>query len=164
MLVPMDVVAVWRYTHTASGVLVLGEIGGPRVLHIAVGDFEAVASVDALEGRRPPRPQTHDLLLSILGALDVRVIRVVVQAIREGTFYAEIDLRAADGSRTVDARPSDAIALALRARAPLFCREEVLIAAGITPGGGGTPSEECDRVREWLEDVRPEDFGTHRAG
>lgn len=138
-----------------------------RVLPIAVGEQEATSTLIALSGEIPPRPQSHDLMKTLLDTVGARVERVDVTRIEEGTFYAEITLGIAAGSLVLDARPSDSVALALRAEAPLYVADDVLEAEGIPaamvedardeeelPDGEQT----LDEFKDFLEHVDPEDF------
>lgn len=111
--------------------LILQEVDGEqRRLPIVIGAFEAQAIAMELEGIKPPRPQTHDLLKSILEAFAVNVQEVVIHDLQDGTFYANIIL---DDGTIIDARPSDAIALAVRTHAPIYVLESVLEEAGFLP-------------------------------
>ena len=107
------------------------EPGDGRLLPIWIGHPEATAILLALEGVEPPRPMTHDLMKSMLEALDSYVERVEITRVEEGTFYAALILRGEERTRVVDARPSDSIALAVRMGAPIFVAEEVLEAAAV---------------------------------
>jgi bifunctional DNase/RNase len=138
-----------------------------RVLPIWVGEQEATSTLMALGGDTPPRPLSHDLMKTLLDTVGAHVERVQVTRIDEGVFYAEITLTTASGSFVLDARPSDSVALALRAEAPLFVADDVLEEAGIpaamvepardeedTPDG----EQAVDEFKEFLEHVDPEDF------
>ena len=111
--------------------LVLGEVGGNRRLPIIIGAFEAQAIALELEKIQPPRPMTHDLLRGLFDALGAEVTDVVIDDLREGTFFAKVRYVYEDEEATLDARPSDAVALAVRADAPLFVASSVLDEAGI---------------------------------
>ena len=111
--------------------LVLGEVGGNRRLPIIIGAFEAQAIALELEKIQPPRPMTHDLIRSLFDALGAEVTDVVIDDLREGTFFAKIRYGADGDEATLDARPSDAVALAVRTDAPLFVAASVLDEAGI---------------------------------
>ncbi|MBP2421829.1 bifunctional nuclease family protein [Microbacterium imperiale] len=138
-----------------------------RVLPVWIGSQEATSILVAVEGVAPPRPLAHDLMVRLLDATDATVDRVEVTRIDDGTFYAEITVTALTGSRVIDARPSDAIALASRAGAPIFVADDVLAEAGIpdtvseAPEGAETPEAAEQRVaefREFLDDIDPDDF------
>lgn len=129
-------------------------------LPIWIGLFEANAIALELEGVGTPRPMTHDLLRAVVQGLGARVVAVVVHALVENTFHAKVVLREpAGGEVEVDARPSDAIALALRCRAPIRVVEEVFRAAHTLDSG---EEAEEGRLREWLESLSPEQLGKYR--
>jgi bifunctional DNase/RNase len=113
-------------------ILVLQEKGRGRYLPLTIGEREALAILRPLSGEPPPRPQTHDLLVDVLGTLHAEVIRVVVTELRGETFYARLVLRLDGREVAVDSRPSDAVAVALRAQAPIFAEAEVLDQAGVS--------------------------------
>jgi uncharacterized protein len=131
-----------------------------RVLPIWIGAQEATSIVIAVAGEHAPRPLSHDLMITLLDNLQAQVVRVEVTRIDEGTFYAEITLSTPSGPRIIDARPSDAIALAVRAEAPLFVADEVLDDAGIPAEieDQGIDEPEVDEFKRFLDDVDPEDF------
>lgn len=110
--------------------LVLREIEGPRRLPIVIGPAEAQAIVTELEGHRPPRPMTHDLIKSVIESLGAQLREVIITSLHEGTFYATLVLEY--GGQEIDARPSDAIALAVRFGCPIFVSDDVLRAAGFS--------------------------------
>ncbi len=107
-------------------VIVMKEKAGVRLLPIVIGMFEAQSIHVKINEIKLPRPLTHDLFLGTLEALNARLARIVVNDLRENTFYARLWLETSSGEVDVDARPSDAIALAIRAEAPIFCEEHVL--------------------------------------
>ena len=125
--------------------LVLGEVGGNRRLPIIIGAFEAQAIALELEKIQPPRPMTHDLLRSLFDTLGAEVTDVVIDDLREGTFFAKVRYVFEDDEATLDARPSDAVALAVRTDAPLFVSAAVLDEAGIPA------DDEDDDPRESVE-------------
>ena len=163
VLVPVEVRGLLQDPATRSPILILRERGGERFLPIWIGLFEAQAIALSLEGIEAPRPLTHDLLSSFLAALDTTVDRVVVSDLREGTFFATIELLGAQGAVALDARPSDAVALSLRCRAPLFVDERVFSAARHErPEGETEESSEEERIRKLLESLAPEDLGRYK--
>lgn len=130
-------------------------------LPIWIGVFEANAIALQLEGVQTPRPMTHDLLRDLIARLDAQVTGVLVHALVENTFHANIELQDSSGkSITVDARPSDAIALALRCRAPIRVSEEVFERANALDLTSAKDQEV--RLREWLESLSPEDLGKYK--
>jgi hypothetical protein len=133
---------------------------GPRtVVPIWVGAQEAASISIAVNGDEPPRPLSHDLMKRLLDAVGAEVDRVDITRIEEGTFYAELGLTTAAGPVVLDCRPSDAIALAARAGAPVFVAEAVLADAGVLEEDDDTePEEEVAEFRRFLDEVDPEDF------
>ena len=147
-----------------SPIVLLREAGGPRYLPIWVGAVEATAIAYAQQGVTPPRPLTHDLMRDVLEATGQELREVRITGLEEGVFFAVLVF--ASGVE-VSARPSDAIALALRTGSPILGDEAVLDEAGIEipddegagDGDGVVPEQEVERFREFLEQVSPEDFG-----
>ncbi len=137
-----------------------GESGEGRVLPIWIGSQEATSIVIAVEGARAPRPLSHDLITTLFEALDARVERVEVTRLDEGTFYAELTIVTPTGTQVLDSRPSDAIALAVRADAQLLVAEEVLDEAGVPADmvDLARDEEKLDEFRKFLDTVDPEDF------
>lgn len=113
--------------------ILLKEIEGTRRLPIIIGAFEAQAIALEMEGIKPPRPLTHDLLKTMVDNLGANVVEIVVSELKENTFYAKIILEASGLTNEIDARPSDAIALAVRTYAPIFVNEAVMNAAAFFP-------------------------------
>jgi bifunctional DNase/RNase len=120
--------------------ILLKEMHGSRRLPIIIGAFEAQAIALEIEGIKPPRPLTHDLLKSFLDNVGATVTEVLIDELRENTFYAKIILEMSTLTNEIDARPSDAIALAVRAQSPIYVAESVMDAAAFIP------SEETDKV------------------
>jgi len=143
-------------------IIILRDEEDKRSLPIWVGIFEANAIALELEKIATPRPMTHDLMKNILEALDAHVSKIVVNDLKENTFFAVIHLRVGESEITVDSRPSDAIALALRVAAPIFVDEEVVRKAKsveVTKETEAVKTDDPERLREWLENIKPEDFG-----
>jgi bifunctional DNase/RNase len=140
-------------------VVILRDAGDGVFLPIWVGIFEANAIAIAMEKITTPRPMTHDLLNNLVRELDARVERVVINDLKDNTFFARIHLSRAGATWTVDSRPSDAIALALRCQSEIFVEEEVLEKSR-TLRADGDPDPE--RLKKWLEEVNPEDLGKYR--
>lgn len=123
-------------TSPASGgayALILKEINGNRRLPIIIGAFEAQSIALEMEGIKPPRPLTHDLMKNIIDTLGVSVAEVIISELRDGTFYAKLSLEASTVSQEVDSRPSDAIALAVRFGVPIFVSDKVMEEASFLP-------------------------------
>ncbi len=128
--------------------LILTEKNGNRRLPIIIGTFEAQAIALELENIKPPRPMTHDLLKNLVLSFESKVDQVVVSELVEGTFFAQVVYNANGGKVELDARPSDAIALAIRFSAPIFVNQEVLDEAGIETEEGGVQSSKQAPVSE----------------
>ena len=143
-------------------IIILRDEDDKRSLPIWVGIFEANAIALELEKIATPRPMTHDLIKNILEAIDARVVKVTVTDLKENTFFAVLHLQVGGTEYTVDARPSDAIALALRVAAPIYVDEDVVRKAKsieVTKEGETVKADDPERLREWLENIKPEDFG-----
>jgi len=139
-------------------IVILKNASNDKVLPIWVGVFEANAIAQQIEKVESPRPMTHDLLRSAIEQLGGKIERIVITDLREATFYAILHLDL-DGKKVeVDARPSDAMALALRCNAPIFV-EETVIEKSSRPGD--SDSMEPDRLRRWLETVDPQELGQY---
>jgi len=145
-------------------IIILRDDEEKRSLPIWVGLAEANAIALELEKIPTARPMTHDLIRNILESVGARVTKVVVNDLKENTFYAVIHLRLGPNDLTVDSRPSDAIALALRVDAPIFVDEEVLnkaesveVKVAKEPDSTGKPDDPA-RIKEWLESIKPGDF------
>ena len=149
----VDVLGVRVEMPSNNPIVLLREVDGQRYLPIWIGAVEATAIAYEQQGVKPARPLTHDLLRDILTALEAPLTAVEIVEMRDNIFYAELVI--GDNVR-VSARPSDSIALALRVGAPIRCADQVLTEAGIV-----IPDEQEDEVekfREFLDQVRPEDF------
>lgn len=149
----VEVVGVRVEMPSNQPIVLVRESEGDRYVPIWIGAVEATAIAYAQQGVQPPRPLTHDLLRDVLDALSVRLVQVEIISLDDGVFFAELVL---DGDRRISARPSDAIALALRTSSPVLVAEAVLDEAGVA-----IPDEEEDEVekfREFLDQVSPEDF------
>jgi len=143
-------------------IIILRDEEEKRSLPIWVGIFEANAIALELEKIATPRPMTHDLIKNILEALEARVLKIVVNDLRDNTFFAAIHLQLGGAELTVDSRPSDAIALALRVGAPIFVEEDVVRRAKsveVTKEAEAVSPDDREKLKEWLENLKPEDFG-----
>ncbi len=145
---------------TNMPIVILKDKEGDRVLPIWVGIFEANAIALQIENIATPRPMTHDLLKNVLSDLEASVQKIVVSELRDNTFYAMIYINRNDSILAVDSRPSDAIALALRTRSPIFVEESVVESAkGMDLTKDATDSE---RLQKWLESLNPDDLGKYK--
>jgi bifunctional DNase/RNase len=144
---------------TSTRIVVLQDREGQRVLPIWVGLCEANAIAVQIENSTMPRPMTHDLLKNVIEDLHGQVERIVVSDLKENTFFALIHLRVQGEPVAVDARPSDAIALALRTRSPIFVEDHVIEhARQVEP----SQDSETERLQKWLESLDPEDLGKYK--
>jgi hypothetical protein len=142
-------------------IIILRDEEEKRSLPIWVGLFEANAIALELEKISTPRPMTHDLIKNILESVEAKVEKIVVNDLRDNTFFALIHLRLGDEEITVDSRPSDAIALALRVGAPIFVDEDVVRRARsveVAP----KEADDQEKLKEWLQNLKPEDFGKYK--
>ena len=144
---------------TNMPILVLRDEAGERTLPIWIGMFEAHAVALQLENSSSARPMTHDLLKHMIEALGGTVTEVHITDVRDGTFYALIYLSANGDQVAVDSRPSDALALALRTRAPVYVAEHVL--ADTRPLEAPT-SQDTERLQHWLESLDPDEMGKYK--
>lgn len=152
-LLQVDIIGL--STSPSSGgayALVLGEVNGNRRLPIIIGAFEAQAIALELEKIQPPRPMTHDLLRDLFETLGAEVVDVVIDELREGTFFAKIRFTAAGADGQLDARPSDAVALAVRVQAPIFVSPSVLEEAGIPTEEEGVDLESAEPEEEGVDE------------
>ncbi|HEX9092481.1 MAG TPA: bifunctional nuclease family protein [Coriobacteriia bacterium] len=156
-MIPVKIHSLGLDQTSNQPVILLREEEGLRVLPIWIGHPEATAILIAMEGVEPPRPMTHDLLLGTMGATGFVLERVEITRLEEGTFFAALVLRGEERTIAVDARPSDSIALAVRAGCPILVAEEVMNASAVVPDEEA--EEEVERFRDFLDSVDPEDFG-----
>src|SRR5437660_7475306 len=155
-MVEVTLVGVRVELPTNQPIVLLKERDGGRFLPIWIGTVEATAIAFAQQGVVTPRPMTHDLLKNILEEIGVHIERIVITELREGTYYATIQMSRNGSSYEVSSRPSDAIALAVRVNVPIFANEEVLTEASIVIRDD--EEQEVEKFREFLEQVNPEDF------
>jgi bifunctional DNase/RNase len=140
-------------------IVLLKTVEGNKFLPIWIGHPEAASILMKLQGASTPRPMTHDLLCEMLGELDVKCTQVAVTELRENTFFAQITLSVNGREMEIDSRPSDAIALAVRAGAPIFAAEDVIAESAIEFENAIEESEDVvERFKEFLDEVTPEDF------
>ncbi len=132
-------------------IVILRDEDNSDMLPIWVGKSEASAISFALENIAAPRPMTHDLMKAFLDLVDAKIISVVITDLNENTYYAKIHLMYEDSEYTIDSRPSDAIALALRTHAPIFASEAVI------------RKQTSEELEQWLENLKPEDFGKYES-
>lgn len=140
-------------------IIILRKPGGDAVLPIWVGIFEANAIAMQIEKIQSPRPMTHDLLCTVISQLRARVEKIVITDLKDNTFFATIHLLRDAERVSIDARPSDAMALALRVDAPIYVEESVLERSSMS--GEDHEVDETERLRRWLEHVDPEELGKY---
>jgi hypothetical protein len=157
-LVPMSIKGLMLDPISNSPIVILKD-GEERIfLPIWVGIFEANAIALQLENIATPRPMTHDLLRNLIETVEGKVRRIIINELRDSTFYARIDMVVGEKQLEIDARPSDAIALALRTEAPIFVEQDVLDQAQTI-----APDEDSeDKLKKWFESVSPEDLGKYK--
>ncbi len=159
----MEIIGVQVELPANTPVLLLKERDGSgRVLPIYIGGAEASAIHQALHGETPPRPLTHDLFCGVLSALGAELGKVIVTELRDGTFFSELHLVVGGAEQVVSARPSDAMALAVRLGTPVFASSDVLDEAGQVPviaSDGEEDSEALvDEFRRFIDEVTPDEF------
>jgi bifunctional DNase/RNase len=145
---------------TNMPIIILRDQEGQRVLPIWVGVFEANAIALQIENVQTPRPMTHDLLKNVIDDLRGQVERIVVCELKENTFYATIHMKASGRQLQVDARPSDAIALALRTGSPIFVEEAVIQSARSVESS--KDNVDVTRLQKWLENLSEEELGKYK--
>ena len=160
MLIEMSIKGLMVDPITNMPIIILRDRDGQRVLPIWVGVFEANAIALQMENVTTPRPMTHDLLKNVISDLKADIQKIVVSDLRDNTFYALIYLVVNGEPVAIDARPSDAIALALRAQAPIYVEDSVIDHAKTVDF---VPDKEnSERLQKWLESLDPESMGRYK--
>lgn len=154
-MVRMKVKVVGLDQNTLIPVVVITDMDESGFIPILIGPSEAQAISAHMERNKPHRPMTHDLTMTLLDELDAKIERIVISDLREEVYYARVRVKSAKGSFEIDARPSDAIALALRAEAPIYVSDDVASRAVIA---NKRADDEMEQFRRFLEGVNPEDF------
>ncbi len=156
-MIEVEVVGIRLELPANQPVLVLRDLDGSRYLPLWIGNSEATAISLALEGVNPPRPLTHDLLVDIIEHLDDQVLSTSITELIDGTYFAQIEFANHDA---VSARPSDAVAVAIRCGVPIYVSQDVLEQAGMDVVGEDEidESEEVEKFRAFLDEINPEDF------
>jgi bifunctional DNase/RNase len=166
-MIPMEVIGVRVEMPSNQPIILLREVDGTRFLPIWVGAVEATAIAFAQQGLEPPRPLTHDLMASLFEKFDASLVAVHVNELRDGVFYSTLQMRDSLANLVqLSARPSDAIALALRTQSNILASSDLLDIAGIEipegavvdEGESGDQTVELEAFREFLEGINPEDF------
>lgn len=155
----MEFVGVRVEMPSNQPIVLLKEIDGSRFVPLWVGAVEATAIAFAQQGVEPPRPLTHDLMNNLLDLLDATLTAVHLTEIKDGIFFATMLLRDSSGGQlTISARPSDAIALAVRSHSNILATQELLDEVGIQIPQGDGENQEVEKFREFLDQINPEDF------
>jgi bifunctional DNase/RNase len=155
--VPMELVGIRVELPTNTPIMLLRETGGDRYLPIWIGTPEATAIAMAHDGIQTKRPLTHDLVTSLMETLGARVDSVIVTELRGGTFYADITVTVGDETHQISSRPSDAVAIAVRADAPLFADKALLEEAGVHIQDE-QDEDEIEKFKEFIDRIDPTDF------
>ncbi len=143
---------------THDPVVILKDLDGSHYLPILIGPFEATAIALALEGAAVPRPLSHDLMRSILETLGGKLQQVIVHDIRDATFYAKLVVVRDGATLEIDARPSDGIALALRAGAPIYVSDKIVLEESTGDKAPDDDKRNVNRFKQFLDDLKPSDF------
>jgi bifunctional DNase/RNase len=160
MLVKMNVKGLTVDPMTNVPIVILSDEENEKALPIWIGIFEASAILSQMEKIDTVRPMTHDLIKNIISQLGSEVVNITVTDLKDNTYYAVIELLINDKKLVVDSRPSDAIAIALRVGAPILVAEEVIEKANTIDTN--REKMELDKMKEWLENANPEDFGEYK--
>lgn len=164
MYTPMVISGLTVDPATNSPIVILKEIDGDKTLPIWIGLLEATAIASELEGIKFSRPMTHDLLNNIMQMIDIKVIKVEVCDLKNNTYYALIHFKHGEKEMSIDARPSDALALSLRVKVPIFVAENV-INSSIQIDLKAEPQDKSEKGKKWqeiLEGLNPDDFGKYK--
>ncbi len=159
-MIEMKVAGIALDAVSRSPIVLLKDASDRRALPIYIGQDQAKAIISALEKQTPPRPLTHDLLVNILEVGDMVLERVIIHSLQDNTFYAILCVRQGEVKKEIDARPSDAIAVALRTGSPIWVMEEVIADASIPVD---RDADEAERLafREFISNLRPQDIIQH---
>jgi uncharacterized protein len=157
MLIEMAIKGLMLDPITNLPIVLLRDLDNQRVLPIWVGPVEANAIALQVENVAPPRPMTHDLLRNLLQELGATLARVIIADLRDNTFFAYLELRRGSETILVDARPSDALALSIRTKSPVFVDDKVLEQAKSVDASSEQANQE--RLQKWLESLDPDEMG-----
>lgn len=155
----MKVAGVTFDSSNNSPVVILRDMEEKRILPIWIGPFEANAILMELEGVHTSRPMTHDLIKRLVSSLGAKITQVVINNLKDNTFFAEIQVSTENMVTKIDSRPSDAIAVALRVECPIYVEEHVLARGQWLDEGNLSEEERNKRFKEFIEKLKPEDFG-----
>ncbi len=159
-MIPMEVGGIGFDPRNFSPLVLLKDKDELNFLPIWIGIFEATAIAMEMQGVTPPRPMTHDLVKDMLDKLGAKITKVVISDVKEGTFFANIEMTDKEGKNLVlESRPSDAIALAVRFGAPLFVAEVVMMQSKLV--NSEKDAEETQKFKDFIDNMRPEDFNQY---
>ncbi|MFH1293635.1 MAG: bifunctional nuclease family protein [Pseudomonadota bacterium] len=164
MYKPMVISGLTMDPVTNSPIIILKAVDGDETLPIWIGLLEATAIASEMEGIKFSRPMTHDLLKNMMDMVDVKVTRIEISDLKDNTYYAVIHFKQGEKEMTLDARPSDALAISLRVKAPIFVAEEV-IKQSSRIDLKSEPQDKSEKGKKWqeiLESLNPEDFGKYK--
>ncbi|MFV1952055.1 MAG: bifunctional nuclease family protein [Nitrospinota bacterium] len=161
MVLEMKVEGLTLDPITNMPIIILKDLTGKKALPIWVGVFEANAIALEMEQVSTPRPMTHDLIKNIIDGLDAKIDHVMVNDLKDNTFYAVISIVLNGNKFNIDSRPSDAIAVALRAKAPIYVAEKVIEEAKSIDLSESIKDDDSEQWKKWLENLNPEDFGKY---
>lgn len=161
-MIEMKVAGIALDAVTRSPIVLLKDSQERRALPIYIGQEQAKAIISALERQKAPRPLTHDLFVSLIETWDMKLERIIIHSLQDNTFYAILCVRQGEVKKEIDARPSDAISIALRTDSPIWVMEEVIADASI-PVDRDADEEERRAFKEFVSNIRPEDFSQHKG-
>lgn len=156
-MIEMRVAAIALDAISRSPIVLLKDATERRALPIYIGQDQARSIIGALEKQSPPRPLTHDLILNILRAWNLKLDKIIINSLEDNTFYALLCLKGGPLEQNIDCRPSDAIALAIRANCPIWVMEEVILDASI-PVDRDADEEEMEAFRDFVADLSPDEL------
>lgn len=156
-MIQMEVGGLGFDPRNLSPLVLLKDPEEMNFLPIWIGIFEAASIAMEMQGLHPPRPMTHDLIKSVLDKTGGKVEKIIINDIKDGTFYALLEIKKEDGGKvSIDSRPSDAIAIAIRCSAPIFVSEVVMMQAKLV--NAEKDAEETKKFKEFITNLKPEDF------
>lgn len=162
-MIEMNVAGIALDAVTRSPIVLLKDGSDRRALPIYIGQDQARAIIGVLENQKPPRPLTHDLIVTLLETWGVELERIIIHSLQDNTFYAVLCLKQGETKKEIDCRPSDAISIALRTNSPIWVMEEVVADASI-PVDRQADEEERRAFREFVANLRPEDLIQQHKG
>lgn len=156
-MIEMKVAGIALDAVSRSPIILLRDATERRQLPIFIGQDQARAIISALENQAPPRPLTHDLMVNMMDEWNMELERIIIHSLQDNTFYAILQMRQGDTLKEIDARPSDAIAIAIRTKSPIWVMEEVIADASM-PVDRDADEAERRAFRDFISNLRPQDF------